>query len=100
MTTELEPITQREPPERGSVSGQTVAKDEVHIAVATAANSFVVVEVGGPERDVQVGERLSLRFHQGRVYLVRDGGMVSCFETPHAGHVSTESNAVAAGLTA
>ncbi len=60
------PITQREPPERGSVSGQTVAKDEAHIAVATAANSFVVVEASGLGRDVQIGERLSLRFSQGR----------------------------------
>jgi len=53
-------------PKRGSVFGQTVAKDEAHIAVATAANSFVVVEASGLGRDVQVGERLSLRFRQGR----------------------------------
>ena len=70
------PITQREPPERGLVSGQTVAKDEAHIAVATAANSFVVVEAGGLGRDVQIGERLSLRFSQGRasIHEGRDRG--------------------------
>jgi hypothetical protein len=66
------PITQREPPERGLVSGQTVAKDEAHIAVATAANSFVVVEASGLGRDVQIGERLSLRFNQGRASM-QDG---------------------------
>jgi hypothetical protein len=40
--------------------------DEAHIAVATAANSFVVVEAMPLGRDVQIGDRLSLRFHQGR----------------------------------
>jgi hypothetical protein len=51
------------------VSGQTVAKDEDHIAVATAANSFVVVEASSLGRVVQIGERLCLRFHQGRASL-------------------------------
>ena len=61
------PIAERVPPQTGPVSGRAVAKDEAHIAVATAANSFVVVEAMPLGRDVQVGERLSLRFHQGRV---------------------------------
>ena len=61
------PISERTPPQkRVRVTGQAVAKDEVHIAVATAANSFVVVELMPPGRDVQIGERLSLRLSQGR----------------------------------
>ena len=46
-------------------TGRAVAKDE-DVAVATATNSFVVVEAMPLGRDVQIGERLSLRFHQGR----------------------------------
>jgi chromosome segregation ATPase len=60
------PITERTPPQTGSVTGRAVAKDETHIAVATAANSFMVVDTNPQVRDVQIGERLSLRFHQGR----------------------------------
>ena len=60
------PISERTPPQTGPVTGRAVAKDEVHIAVATAANSFFVVESTSLGRDVQIGERLSLRFHQGR----------------------------------
>ena len=70
------PISERTPPQTGPVTGRAVAKDEVHIAVATAANSFVVVEAMPLGRDVQIGERLSLRFHQGRASIdeVRDRG--------------------------
>lgn len=60
------PITQREPPERGSISGRMVAKDEGHIAVATAANTFVVLEASTLGHDVEIGQRLSLRFRQGQ----------------------------------
>jgi hypothetical protein len=61
------PIAERAPPQTGPVSGRAVAKDEAHIAIATAANSFFVVASTFLDRDVQVGDRLSLRFHQGRV---------------------------------
>jgi hypothetical protein len=60
------PIVQRNPPQAGSVNGRAVAKDESHIAVATAANRFIVVESTALGRDVQVGKRLSLQFSQGR----------------------------------
>ncbi|MGA2596197.1 MAG: hypothetical protein ABSH09_04205, partial [Bryobacteraceae bacterium] len=60
------PIAERTPPQTGAVSGRAVAKDEAHIAVATAANSFFVVPSTVLGRDVEIGERLSLRFHQGR----------------------------------
>jgi len=60
------PIAERAPPQSGSATGRAVAKDEAHIAVATAANSFFVVASSSLSRDIQIGERLSLRFHQGR----------------------------------
>jgi hypothetical protein len=60
------PISERTPPQAGPISGKVVAKNEVHLAVATAANSFVVLDAKPLGRDVQIGERLSLRFHQGR----------------------------------
>jgi hypothetical protein len=63
------PITERTPPQTGQVAGRAVAKDEAHIAFATAANSFLVVASGVLCRDIQVGERVSLRFHQGRASL-------------------------------
>ncbi len=60
------PIKERTPPQTGPVTGRTVAKDEAHIAVATAANSFFVVPSTVLGRDVEIGERLSLRFYNGR----------------------------------
>jgi N12 class adenine-specific DNA methylase len=66
------PITERMPPQAGSVTGRAVAKDESHIAVATAANNFVVVEATSLGRAVQVGERLSLRFREGRASIDND----------------------------
>jgi hypothetical protein len=66
------PIVQRTPPQAGSVNGRAVAKDESHIAVATAANRFIVVESTALGRDVQVGERLSLQFSQGRASIDND----------------------------
>ena len=39
------PISERTPPQTGPITGKAVAKNEAHIAVATAANSFVVVDV-------------------------------------------------------
>jgi N12 class adenine-specific DNA methylase len=60
------PISERTPPQAGPITGKVVAKNEAHLAVATAANSFVVLDATPLGRDVQIGERLSLRFHQGR----------------------------------
>jgi hypothetical protein len=59
------PITERTPPQTGLVTGRAVAKDEAHIAIATAANSFFVIPSSSLGRDIQIGERMSLRFHQG-----------------------------------
>jgi hypothetical protein len=60
------PIAQRTPPQTGSVIGRAVAKDEAYVAFATAANSFFIVASSSLGRDVQIGERVSLQFHQGR----------------------------------
>jgi hypothetical protein len=61
------PIRERTPPQTGSITGTAVAKGPTHIAVATATNSFVVLASSSLDHDVQIGERLSLRFHHGRV---------------------------------
>jgi N12 class adenine-specific DNA methylase len=60
------PISERTPPQTGQVTATAVAKDEAHIAFATAGNSFFVCASTSLGRDVGIGERLSLRFHQGR----------------------------------
>ncbi len=63
------PIAERPPPQMGPINGRAVAKDETHIAVATAANSFFVVPATFLGRDVEIGERLSMRFQQGRAMI-------------------------------
>ena len=40
--------------------------------VSKALNRFVVVETTALGRDVQIGERLSLRFHRGRASIDND----------------------------
>jgi N12 class adenine-specific DNA methylase len=66
------PIAERTPPRTGPVIGRAVAKDETHVAFATAANSFFVVSSTSLGRDVRIGERLSLRFQQGRASIEPD----------------------------
>jgi hypothetical protein len=66
------PVVERTPPQTGPVTARAVARDEAYIAFATAANSYFVVPSTFLARKVQVGERLSLRFHQGHVLI--DGG--------------------------
>jgi hypothetical protein len=66
------PITERPAPSSGQVGGKVVATNGNHVAFATAPNSFVVVRAELLGRNVQVGERLSLRFSQGRVCVEAD----------------------------
>ena len=66
------PIVQRTPPMAGPVNGRAVARDESHLAVAIAANRFIVIEATALGRVVQIGERLSLLFSQGRPVLNDD----------------------------
>jgi hypothetical protein len=69
------PIVERTPPQTGPVTGRAVAKDEAHVAFATAANSFFVLPSTSLDGDVQIGARLSLRFYQGRASIdSRDRG--------------------------
>jgi hypothetical protein len=60
------PIVQGTSPSSGSLTGKAVAKDDGYIAVATAANRFIVIETAELGREIQVGERLSLLFAKGR----------------------------------
>jgi hypothetical protein len=66
------PISQRTPSQTGPVTGRAVAKDDSHVAVATGANSFFVITSASLGREVQIGERISLRFHRGLASLEDD----------------------------
>ena len=68
------PVVQAQRPNTGSLTGRAVAKDESHVAVSIAANRFIVVEASALGREVQIGERLSLLFSQGRALLYTDRG--------------------------
>ena len=68
------PIVQRPAPATGSVVGRAVAKDDAHIAVATAANRFIIVESSALGREVEIGETLSLLFSKGRPSIGSDRG--------------------------
>ncbi len=46
-----------------------------HVAVATSANRFIVVEAAALGRDIQIGERISLSFSNGRVGLETSTGL-------------------------
>jgi hypothetical protein len=61
------PISERTPPETGQITAKAVAKNDGHVAFATSGNSFIVVEKSALCCEVQVGDRVSLRFHRGRL---------------------------------
>ncbi len=60
------PISERTPPQTGLVTARAVARNDSHVAFAAAANSFFLLPSRSLKREVQVGQRLSLRFSQGR----------------------------------
>ena len=66
------PIVQRAAPSAGPLAGRVVAVHNSHVAVATAANRFVVVELPALYINVQLGERLSLVLTNGRAALDKD----------------------------
>ena len=66
------PIVERQLPAGGTVSGKAVAMTATHIAIATAANSFVVLEANESLSNLQLGERVGVRIQQGRA-LVEQG---------------------------
>jgi hypothetical protein len=59
-------ISERTAPHAGVISGTAVAVNGTHLAVATAANSFMVLELGGRGGGVAVGAGVRIRFSQGR----------------------------------
>lgn len=63
------PIAERTAPKAGCLSARVVARTDMHIALATATNSFFVVTAASLGRDVQIGERLSVRCHEGRALI-------------------------------
>jgi N12 class adenine-specific DNA methylase len=65
-------ITERPALQTGQFSAKVVAKDGAHVALAASGNSFFVLPSDSVGRDVQVGERLFLRFNQGRA-LIENG---------------------------
>ena len=69
------PIVQRLPPVSGSIDGRAVAKDDQHVAVATAANRFVIIEAAALGDPIHIGQRLSLIFSGGRPMINNDRGL-------------------------
>src|ERR1700691_4146741 len=59
------PIVERKLPVSGSVTGRAVAKTDTQIAIATAANSFVILELNGLPASLQVGEKIAVRMQRG-----------------------------------
>ena len=57
-------ISERTPPDAGIISG--TALNGTHLAVATAANRFMVLELAGSSGNVAVGAGVRIRFSQGR----------------------------------
>ena len=68
------PVVQRPAPATGSVIGRAVAKDRSQVAIATAANRFIVLEAIALGRDVQLGETLTLLFSKGHPSIEKDFG--------------------------
>ena len=58
-------ITQRTPPESGSVVGKAVARVGTEVAIATAANSFVVVQLNGSASEVTIGNKIKISMQGG-----------------------------------
>jgi hypothetical protein len=59
-------ITERTTPQIGMLSGTAVAQNDTHLAMATAPNSFVVLEKAASNGDIELGTRLRIRFSRGR----------------------------------
>jgi hypothetical protein len=59
-------IRERIAPQAGLISGTAVAVNGTHLAVATAGNRFMVLELAGSSGNVAVGAGVRIRFSQGR----------------------------------
>ena len=69
------PIIERKPPETGSVTGKAVAVVDKEVAIATAANSFVVVQVQHSGSCVQIGAKLTVQLHNGHAMVNKEVGL-------------------------
>ena len=58
-------VKECKPPKTGTVTGRAVARVDTQVAIATAANSFVVVGLNGSADTIIVGERITIRMQQG-----------------------------------
>jgi hypothetical protein len=59
-------ITERTAPQVGLLSGTAVAQNDTHLAIATAPNSFVVLETAASDGGAELGRRVRIRFSRGR----------------------------------
>ena len=59
------PVTERKAPDTGAITGRAVARADSNLAVSTAANSFVVVQLNGAAGEVAIGERVTIRLQHG-----------------------------------
>ena len=60
------PVTERVRPDTGIVSGTAVAMKGTLLAVATAPNTFVILELDGSSHDVSLGSDVRIRVSRGR----------------------------------
>lgn len=58
-------VTERKTPDTGTVTGRAVARLDTQVAIATAANSFVVAQLNGSSGRINVGDRITVRMQQG-----------------------------------
>jgi hypothetical protein len=68
-------ITERTVPQIGLLNGTAIAQNDTHLAIATAPNSFVVLEREASKNSVELGARVHVRFRRGRG-TVEAGGRV------------------------
>jgi len=62
-------VTERKTPDKGIVTGRAVARLDTQVAIATAANSFVVVQLNGSSGKINVGDRITVKMQQGMAIL-------------------------------
>jgi hypothetical protein len=68
------PIVERTPPRVGTFTGRAVAATETHVAVATASNSFVILQMDSHSSSVEVGDKIAVRVQQGRATIEQELG--------------------------
>jgi hypothetical protein len=59
------PIQERKAPDAGTLAGKAVATSNTHVALATASNTFVILQLNGQAPSLELGERIAVRMQQG-----------------------------------